>query len=189
MEKKKFFKLAAMAVVAIFAITFASCSDDDDDNKGIKCSPATVTVEVGKTADVKLAGGTEAYTVKSSDEKTATAVVNKSTITVTGIKEGKATVTITDANKLTAALPVTITAKTADVTLDKTSAEIGVGKTATVTIQTGTSPFTATSKDSKIATASVKDKTVTIKGVKAGTTTVTVSDKNKKTATISVTVK
>lgn len=189
MEKKNFFKIATMAVAALFAVTFASCSDDDDNNTGIKCNPATLTVEVGKTADVTLAGGTEAYTVKTTDEKTATAVVNKNTITVTGVKEGKATITITDANKLTAALPVTVAAKTADVTLDKTSAEVGVGKTAEVNVQSGTSPYTVTVKDTKIATASIKDSKVTIKGVKAGTTTVTVTDKNKKTASVAVTVK
>jgi len=36
---------------------------------------------------------------------------------------------------------------------------------------------------------SVKDDKLTIKGVKAGTTTITVADKDKKTGTLSVTVK
>lgn len=189
MEKKNFFKFAAMAAVAVFAISFTSCNKNDDTTKRIKCDPSTVTVEVGKTSEVKLSGGTEAYTVKSTDDKTATAVVNKSAITVTGVKEGKATINITDANKLLAALPVTVTAKTEDVTLDKTSVEVTASKTVDVAIKTGTAPFSAASKDAKIASASVKDKTVTIKGEKAGTTTVTITDKNKKTATITVTVK
>lgn len=190
MERKNFFKIATMSVAALFAVTLASCSDDDDDKKsGIRCNPSSLSIEVGKTADVKLAGGTEAYTVKSTDEKTATATVNKSTVTVTGVKEGKATLTITDAKKLSVSLPVTVTAKTADVTLDKTAAEVGVGKTAEVNVQSGTSPYSVSVKDTKIATAGVKGTKVTIKGLKAGTTTVTVSDKNKKTADIAVTVK
>lgn len=188
MRTKNFFKFAAMTVAAVFTLSMTSC-DDDDDAKGIKCNPATLTLEVGKTADVKLAGGTEAYTVKTTDANTATAVVNKSTITVTGVKEGKATITITDANKLTAALPVTVAAKTADVTLDKSTVSVGVSKEDVVTVKTGTSPYTASVKNSKIATASVKDTKVTIKGVSAGTTTVTITDKNKKSATVAVTVK
>ena len=44
-------------------------------------------------------------------------------------------------------------------------------------------------KDTKIATATVKDGKIIIKGVKAGSTSVTVTDKNKKTGTISITVK
>lgn len=39
------------------------------------------------------------------------------------------------------------------------------------------------------ATASVTDDKVVVKGVKAGTTSITVTDKDKKTGTISVTVK
>lgn len=187
MKAMKFFQFAAMAVAAVFTLSMTSC-DDDDDAKGIKCNPATLTLEVGKTADVKLAGGTEAYTVKTTDANTATAVVNKSTITVTGVKEGKATITITDANKLSAALPVTVAAKNADVTLDKTSVSVGVGKEEVVTVKTGTAPYTVSVKDSKTVTASVKDSKVTIKGVKAGTTTVTITDKNKNAATVAVTV-
>lgn len=46
----------------------------------------------------------------------------------------------------------------------------------------------AASKDDKIATATVKDAKLTIKGVKVGSTTITITDKNKKTATVVVTV-
>lgn len=67
--------------------------------------------------------------------------------------------------------------------------EVAVGKTATVSVKGGTAPYTANSKDAEIATASTKDATITIKGVKAGKTTITVTDKNKKSGTISVTVK
>lgn len=189
MEKKNFFRFAAMAAVAALAMSFTSCNKNDGPTKSIKCNPSTVSIEVGKTADVELTGGTEAYTVKSSDDETATATVNKSTITVTGVKEGNATINITDANKLLAALPVTVTAKTEDITLDKDSAEVSVGETVDVAIKTGTSPFSAVSNDTKIATVSVNDKTVTIKGEEAGSTTVTITDKNEKTATITVTVK
>lgn len=70
-----------------------------------------------------------------------------------------------------------------------TNPEVVVGKTATVSIKGGTAPYTANSKDAGIATASAKDATITIKGIKAGKTTITVTDKNKKSGTISVTVK
>ena len=47
----------------------------------------------------------------------------------------------------------------------------------------------ATAKDTKIATVTIKDRKIIIKGVKAGSTSVTVTDKDKKAGTISVTVK
>lgn len=66
---------------------------------------------------------------------------------------------------------------------------VGIGKEEVVMVKSGTAPYTATVKDSKIATVSVKDAKVTVKGVKAGSTTVTVIDKNKTAGTITVTVK
>ena len=96
---------------------------------------------------------------------------------------------VTDKSKQTGQVIVTVKAASSSLTVDKKSAEMAVGKTVDVTVSKGTAPYTATVKDSKVATASVKDSKITIKGVKAGKTTVTVTDKNKKSATINVTVK
>lgn len=185
MNKNKFMKIMAAAFCALFAVIMTSC-DDDDDN-GIHCNPGKVEVEVGKTQTVTLSNGTEAYTVKSSDETIAKATVEKSTMTVSGVKEGKCTIMVTDSKKLTAA--VNITVKAAGLTFSKTSIEVAKDKEATITVSDGTAPYTATSKDTKVATVSVKDNTVVVKGVKAGKTTVTVTDKNKKTGTVAITVK
>ena len=86
---------------------------------------------------------------------------------------------------------ITVTVKAVSgLDFDKKSVTINVEKEDVVTIKGGTAPYTVESKDSKIATASVKDDKVTIKGVKAGTTTITVADKDKKNSgTISVTIK
>ena len=74
------------------------------------------------------------------------------------------------------------------VVVDKAKTSIAVGKEDVINISGGTIPYTAASKDEKIATTTVKDAKLTIKGVKIGRTTITVTDKNKKTATVVVTV-
>ena len=89
-----------MVVVAIAGLSFASCSDDDDNTPAIKFNPSTVSVAVGGTQNVKVAGGDGTYTAKSSDDKTATVTVDKATITVKGVKAGKATVLVTDSKSL-----------------------------------------------------------------------------------------
>lgn len=66
MRTKNFFKFAAMTVAAVFTLSMTSC-DDDDDAKGIKCNPAILTLEVGKTADVTLDKSTVSVGVSKED--------------------------------------------------------------------------------------------------------------------------
>lgn len=190
MKINKFLKITAAMLACVFAMAATSC-DNDDEPKGpeLKFNPANVAVAPGATATATVSGGTAPFTVVSSDAKIATAKADKSTITVTGVKEGTATIIVTDAKQVKGKLAVTVKNAAAGLDFDKKSVSVAVGKEETVTVKGGTKPFTATSKDAKIATVSVKDDKIIIKGVKAGTTSVTVTDKNKKTGTISVTIK
>ncbi len=67
MESMKFFKFATLIVCTIFAVAFASCSDDDGNTTAIKFSPSTVSAVVGETQKVLMYGGDGTYTAKSSD--------------------------------------------------------------------------------------------------------------------------
>lgn len=136
----------------------------------------TAEVEVGKTTSLTATvTGTEnqAVTFASSDDTIATVDANG---VITGVKEGTVTITVTsqaDTQK-TASCSVTVkaAATTSEIKLDKTTAEIIVGRdvllTATTKPATGVSVKWTTS-DAAIATVTAGKVT----GVKAGTVTIT----------------
>lgn len=76
------------------------------------------------------------------------------------------------------------------ISLNPTSGDVKEGGSITSTISgTNMGELTATSDDEEIATASIKENTLTVNGIKEGTATITVEEGNgKKTATFKVTV-
>lgn len=185
MEMKSIFKTMMMAVCCLSAVMFTSCGDDNDGNSGLKFSVAKVDVASGDSVNVTIGNGTQPFTVMATDEKTAIVKVNKNIMTVTGVKEGKASIIVADKNKLSGTLAVNVITP---LSFDKKNVNVAVGNESEIAIQSGKAPYTVSVNDAKIATATVKDAKVTIKGVKAGTTTVSVLDANKLAGTITVTV-
>ncbi len=190
MKSIKFFKFATLinrfTVCAAIAAAFASCSDKDDDKTpAIKFNPSAVSVVVGETQKVIVSGGDGTYTAEASNATVTTVSVVKDTVFVKGVKEGKATILVTDSKNIAGSFSATVVTA---ITVDKTEASVATGKEETVTISGGTTPYTATSADSKIATATIKDSKLTINGVAEGSTTITVTDKNKQTVTVAVSV-
>jgi uncharacterized protein YjdB len=183
--KKAIFLLSVFTLSAVSILT--SCDKDDD--KSLSFNPGTVEVEIGKTVDVTISKGVTPYTAESGDSKIATVKVdetNKSLVKITGVKEGSTTITVKDREKTSGQILVKVVK---GMTLDKPAVEVETGKTTEVKVDGGKAPYTIASKDNAIATAEVKDNKITVKGVKAGKTEITVTDKDKKTAVISVTVK
>lgn len=187
MKKINVLKFMIMAVMSIFATTFVSCDDDDNEPVNtLKLTPAKVEIVPKATATVTIGSGTAPFTVVSSNSKVATATVKDKTVTIMGVAEGSVYVRVTDKN---GQMGQTIVTVKQPLEVDKATVEAAVGATVDVLVTKGTAPYTAKSADAKIATVSVNGSKVSIKGVKAGKTTISVTDKNKRSATISVTIK
>lgn len=60
---------------------------------------SNVTLRVGMATIVTVSEGTKPYSVKVEDESVATATVSDTQITITGIKTGSTTITVTDTKK------------------------------------------------------------------------------------------
>jgi len=166
---------------------FASC--DNDDNKkpaSLKFSETAVNVNPGQSASVTVDNGTAPYNAVVSDEKIATVKVDSKTLTVSGVKEGVALVSVSDSLGLKGSITVNVKNTLLDV--DKVSVTVGTDKEGVVNVKSGAAPYTATVEDASVAAATVNGTVVTVKGLKAGTTKMVIADKDKKTATINVTV-
>lgn len=192
MSAKNIFKIMDMAVICLCAFTFASCGDDDDPTPSnvLGLNVAKVEVNTGETAQVAVSNATEPITAKSGNEKIATATVDKNVITVRGVAEGSTMLIISDNAQRTATLPILVKSPMmAALSFDKSETTMGVGEEATVSILSGTAPYTVKSADEQIATASVSGLKITVKGIQAGITVLTVTDTNKRTGLVFITVR
>ena len=88
-------------------------------------SPATVEVEIGKTAEATVSGGKAPYTATSSADATATVTIADAKVTITGVAEGSATITVKDADAKEVTIAVTV--KAAGTTTPKPLPEAGDG--------------------------------------------------------------
>lgn len=186
---KSFFSTVVTAALCLGSFAFVSC--DKNSNKTpdpLTFSVTKAEVEVGKTVEVTVKNGKQPFTVKSSGEKVATVKVEKEKITVTGVAAGTATISVTDNAKAIGSFTVEVKAAAEKLEFDKAGVTVGVEKEETVTVKSGTAPYTVKVTDDAVATASVSEAAITVKGVKAGTTTLTVTDKDGKTGEVAIKV-
>lgn len=188
MKQFKFLKYTAAIACCVLSLSLVSCDDDDDPKDSLTCSLTEVEIAPQETATVTVSGGVAPYTATSSDDGIVTVTVDDNDVILTGVKDGKAVVIIRDKNQLAGKVAVEVKSSTGLV-FDKNAAEVSVGSEAVVTVKNGNAPYTVAVEDNAIASATVEDATITIKGLEAGTTTLTVTDKDEKTGTITVTVK
>ncbi len=179
-------KSVILAAVCCCSFALTSCDNDDDNGKSMKLNATKVVLGVGATQTVTASNCTTPLTAKSAAESVATATVDKSTITVKGVKAGSTTIVVTDNAKQTATIAVTVNEV---LSFDKTSLEVEANKEGVINVTSGIAPYTVEVKDKTIASATVSDKAITIKGLKAGKTTITITDSKKVTGSIAVTVK
>lgn len=186
MNISKFFKLSAATLAILFAVAITSCDNDDEPKESeLMFNPTDVAVAPGATASVTVSGGTAPFTIASSDAKIATASVDDNTINITGVDEGTTTIVVNDAKNLKGEIAVSVSG----LGFDKPDLTIEIDAEETIIITGGESPYVATVENQEIATATVTDDKVVVKGLKSGTTSIAVTDKNTKTGTLFVTVK
>ena len=99
MKQKSILRTCVLAACSLGLVAFSSCSKDDNDKNDLRLSMAKVQVAQGASATVTVSKGTPPFFAKSANEQVATAKIVKNVLTVTGVKAGRTSVTVTDKNK------------------------------------------------------------------------------------------
>ena len=201
---KKIWKaLAVLTAIALFGSAFTACKSDDDGDvsvTGVSLDRPSAELEVGGTltlkATIEPANATNSnVSWSSSDVKVAT-VENG---TVTAVAAGTAVITVTTADGgKEASCTITVKEKASEgnvsvtgVSLDKTSAELKVGGTLTLTATVA--PTNATNQNVSWNSSAENVATVangTVTAVAVGTAVITVkTEDGEKEATCTITVK
>lgn len=184
--------VATVMLLSICALALTSCDKNKNrPNNMLKLTPSKVEVAVGEVTKISISNGAMPYTISSINEKTATATIEKNVVSIKGVKEGATILEVRDKNKLMARASITVAKKKkiGTIEFDQKNVKVKTGETTTIQIKSGMAPFTAMLKDNTIASATIVDgMKITVKGLKKGTTTITITDKNKKSGDITVTV-
>ena len=151
---------------------------------------AAQTLTAGGTATVDVAaaftGSVDTYRATSSDTAAVTATVNGSALTLTGVAEGRATVTVTAAHstgRATQTIAVAVEPAAPQATGTLAAQTVTAGASATVdaagAFSGAVDSYLVTSSNAAVLDVALAGSVVTLTGVAAGTATVTVVAANR----------
>ena len=153
---------------------------------------AAQNLNVGDTTTVNVSGyfsgNVDSYSVTSSDATKATAALNGPILTIAGVAAGSPTITVTARNTTNAigtaiqTFTVTVTSLVPMASGSPTNQSVTAGASTTVGVSgyfTGAvDSYSASSRNTAVATASMNGSNLTITGVAAGSTTIRVTATN-----------
>mgnify|MGYP006278601687 CR=1 FL=1 len=149
-----------------------------------------VVIGVGTTPVYTIGGGTGPYQATSSNESIAKAAVAGTSVAISGLAAGSASVQVIDA--VGARVSIAVTVGTAEVVALYTTAPPGLslvrGTSQSFAIGGGVGPYTASSGNAAVVSATVTGSSVALAGLGVGTTTVAVFDSQGRSTPIAVTV-
>ncbi|MDR2804892.1 MAG: hypothetical protein LBB85_04505 [Dysgonamonadaceae bacterium] len=185
----KTIKQFSLILTACLALAFTGCDEKESIPENPVLNPDIISVTEGSAAAIAISGGNAPYTAQSSATAVATVSVNASTLTVTGVATGTASITVTTGDGGSARLPVVVTERSATApVLNVQSVEVEIDETASVSILEGTAPFTVSSSNTTIATATLNGSIIAVKGIADGAALITVTGADNASSSFAVDV-
>jgi formylglycine-generating enzyme required for sulfatase activity len=154
-------------------------------------SPSSLSLSEGQTGTCTLSGGTGVYGARSENTGIATIGLNGSTISVTGVSSGSATVTYFDNGGDWGTMAISVGGSdsgSGDLAVSPSSLSLSEGQTGTCTLSGGTGVYGARSENTGIATIGLNGSTISVTGVSSGSATVTYFDSGGDWGTMAISV-
>lgn len=186
-------RLAALATLALpLLATGAEASRLVADAPAVAASETSstrslsrsVVLLTGDVASFAVAGITGTLTLSNSNPAVVSAALAGTTLAVTALAPGKASLVVKSGRKSRVKTVVTVKAP---MNVAPTSLAVPVGESAKAKVSSPSGPVVATIADTAVATVLLDGESVVVRGRAAGATTVTVRD-SRTTRTVSVTV-
>ena len=151
-----------------------SCNKEEEKPQATELALSTETIALApeQTATVDITSGSGQYTVVSENPAIATAVLQENKVSLTAVAKGQTHITVTDTQ--TQQLK-RITLTVAQLSVSEATQYVGINATTTLTL-TGSGHYQSSSDKPEVATATIQDNTLTLKGLAAGRATITVKD-------------
>lgn len=150
----------------------------------------TVAVGPGNAQLYTISGGVAPYTATSSNVNIATVSMPTSTsIGITGVGSGSATIVVRDSVNKSVSIPVTVSPGLALFTTAPSAITLAVGGAPTYTISGGVAPYTVTSSNtSSVAVVMPTSTSFTVGALASGAANVVIRDAVGATTSVAVTV-
>lgn len=182
----------AIGAVISFAVTVSSTTASQPSVALYSTAPGEIVMQTGTSSAFTVGGGTGPYTATSSNASVSTVAMSGSNMTIQAVSLGTSKIVIRDAVGGVTNVALTVASPTTnkiDLYTTAPSAMVAkVGSTYTYSVTGGTSPYTATSSNTAVATTSIVGSSLSIAGVASGTANMVIKDAFGTTLTIAVTV-
>jgi len=175
-----------------FAVTVPSSTATQNNVALYTTAPSDVTLQTSTISNFTVAGGTGPYTATTSNTSVANVSISQNSLSITGVSAGTAKIVVSDSLGANTTISVTVAVPNKSpnplFTTAPSSIVAKAGSTYPFALTGGTSPYTVTSSNTAVATASVSGSTVSIVGVAAGTANIYMTDSVGGAITVAVTV-
>lgn len=172
-------------------------SQEPEKKKPMMLNPVSLKLKSMETVNVTIENGEAPYDINVVDKEVAQTKLleDKKSFAVTGLKEGKTEIIVTDKNKSEARATVVVDngkPKLQPLRLSKSKVELTMGSAKakeSLNVQSGRFPYTPYNYDPAIVKVDVWDSSITLTAVKQGKTIVKIYDKVGAIGEITVVVK